>query len=58
MSFLKRILLRFIFSVIPVKTGIQVCLCENREPVENIWIPASAGMTSCRLLLAIFQSDE
>ncbi len=25
--------------VIPVKTGIQTCLCENREPIEKSWIP-------------------
>ena len=37
-----------------MKTGIQACPCENREPVEETWIPrincgagpACAGMTA------------
>jgi hypothetical protein len=29
--------------VIPVKTGIQTCPCENREPVEKTGFPASSA---------------
>jgi hypothetical protein len=35
-----------------VKTGIQTCPCENREPVEKTWIPrikCEAGSASARM---------